>query len=417
MLKQIKLTHVGPAESMDISFAPRLNILTGDNGLGKTFVLDIAWWALTRTWAGLPAWPDPKRRGSPSIEFKVATKKQEGVAERILYNINRQDWDIAKSKPAGKLVLYARADGGISVWDKARCTNNNSKNSEDSTGVFNFSPEQIWNGLEEGKKVRCNGLIRDWDIWQYQKEDTFKVFSKVLKALSPEPGEEMKPGKSIRLNVDDARSIPTVKLPYGMVPVTHLSSGMRRVLAFAYLMVWAWDEHKEAVQLTNLRPSDQLIILFDEIEAHLHPRWQRAFLPAVFDVVGLLQQDIDIQIVASTHAPLVLASVEPLFDEDRDRIVHVAIESGAVSVQVIPWAKQGDTVNWLVSGVFGLKQARSREAEQAIEAAEAYMRGDLNILPIHLKDREAIHSELVRVLAGHDPFWPRWIVKIEKEST
>ncbi len=28
----------------------RLNVLTGDNGLGKSFVLDVAWWALTGTW-------------------------------------------------------------------------------------------------------------------------------------------------------------------------------------------------------------------------------------------------------------------------------------------------------------------------------------------------------------------------------
>ena len=416
MLEQIKLKHVGPAESMDISFSPRLNILTGDNGLGKTFILDIAWWVLTRKWAGLPAWPDPKKKGRPTIEFKAATKNLEGVAECIQYNRNQQNWETAKSKPTDKLVLYARADGGISVWDKARCTNNNSKNSEDSAGVFNFTPEQIWNGLEKGKKVRCNGIIRDWNIWQYQKKDTFKIFSKVLKALSPETDEEMKPGKSIRLNVDDARSIPTVKLPYGMVPVTHLSSGMRRVLAFAYLMVWAWDEHREAVQLTNLSLADQLIILFDEVEAHLHPRWQRAFLPAVLDVVNLLQEGIDIQIVASTHAPLVLASVEPLFDKNRDQIVHVALDNGKVAAREIPWAKQGDTVNWLVSDVFGLKQARSREAEQAIEAAEAYMRDDLNILPAHLQDRDAIHKELKRVLAGHDPFWPRWIVKTEKDS-
>lgn len=35
------------------------------------------------------------------------------------------------------------------------------------------------------------------------------------------------------------------------------------------------------------------------------------------------------------------------------------------------WAKQGDVVNWLVSDAFGLRQARSIDAERAIEAAEA----------------------------------------------
>ena len=30
--------------------APRLNLITGDNGLGKSFLLDVAWYCLTRRW-------------------------------------------------------------------------------------------------------------------------------------------------------------------------------------------------------------------------------------------------------------------------------------------------------------------------------------------------------------------------------
>ena len=416
MLKKIKLQDVGPAKSMDVPFAPRLNILAGDNGLGKTFILDIAWWVLTRTWAGLPAWPEPMDNSHPKIEFRVLRDKQKEDSESIIYSPNLQDWGPADVSPTDKLVIYARSDGGVCVWDPARAVKNHSKNVNVASGFFNFTADQIWNGLETEKKIQCNGLIRDWDIWRYQKEKTFNIFSNVLAGLSPDPGEMMRPGKSIRLKVDDARSIPTVELPYGKVPVTHLSAGMRRVMGFAYLLVWAWDEHQEAVKLTKRKAADRLIVLFDEVEAHLHPKWQRAFLPAVFSVVDLLQEDIGIQIVASTHAPLVLASVEPLFDEARDQIVHVALDKGDVKTVIVPWAKQGDTVNWLVSDVFGLKQARSREAERAIEAAEAFMRGDLNSLPSQLNSQKTIHDELLRVLAGHDPFWPRWIVKTEEAS-
>jgi recombinational DNA repair ATPase RecF len=34
-----------------------MNFLVGDNGLGKSFLLDAAWWALTRTWARHPLAP------------------------------------------------------------------------------------------------------------------------------------------------------------------------------------------------------------------------------------------------------------------------------------------------------------------------------------------------------------------------
>src|SRR5690606_22565237 len=51
MLKRLEFKAVGPAPEMQIAFAPRLNLIAGDNGLGKSFLLDTAWWALTRTWA------------------------------------------------------------------------------------------------------------------------------------------------------------------------------------------------------------------------------------------------------------------------------------------------------------------------------------------------------------------------------
>ena len=50
MLKRLELENVGPAPRMALDLAPRLNLVTGDNGLGKSFLLDVAWWALTRKW-------------------------------------------------------------------------------------------------------------------------------------------------------------------------------------------------------------------------------------------------------------------------------------------------------------------------------------------------------------------------------
>lgn len=50
MLQQLTLPNVGPAVSMELHFGSRLNVLTGDNGLGKSFLLEIAWWSLTRKW-------------------------------------------------------------------------------------------------------------------------------------------------------------------------------------------------------------------------------------------------------------------------------------------------------------------------------------------------------------------------------
>jgi hypothetical protein len=74
---------VGRAKSMSVTIAPHLNILTGDSGLGKIFLMDITWWALTSTWAGLPAWPEPKKGSHPVIEFTMAEDNEKSTAEFI----------------------------------------------------------------------------------------------------------------------------------------------------------------------------------------------------------------------------------------------------------------------------------------------------------------------------------------------
>ena len=43
MLTHLKLHNVGPSSDMELEFGERLNLITGDNGLGKSFLLDIAW--------------------------------------------------------------------------------------------------------------------------------------------------------------------------------------------------------------------------------------------------------------------------------------------------------------------------------------------------------------------------------------
>ena len=50
MIKSLTLKNVGAMPEKTINFGNRLNIITGDNGLGKSFLLDIIWYALTRRW-------------------------------------------------------------------------------------------------------------------------------------------------------------------------------------------------------------------------------------------------------------------------------------------------------------------------------------------------------------------------------
>ena len=68
------LTEIGPAGSFEYEPADRLNIITGDNSLGKTFILESIWWALTGGWLGLPILPRKNvAKNKPTITFRIRT--------------------------------------------------------------------------------------------------------------------------------------------------------------------------------------------------------------------------------------------------------------------------------------------------------------------------------------------------------
>ena len=212
-------------------------------------------------------------------------------------------------------------------------------------------------------------------------------------------------GPLLRLSVDDSQDIPSFKTDYSdAVPIVHASSAVRRIAGLAYMLVWSWSEHLRAADQLRQDRARQIVLLFDEVEAHLHPRWQRAIAPALLEAMnGLTDDKTSIQLVAATHSPLVLASIEPHFDDNRDRLFHLDIDAGRVRLEVEPWAKQGDALNWLVSDVFGLKQGRSIEAETAIEAANAFMCGETSRLPNGLGGRDEIERALAQSAARTRP--------------
>ena len=287
--------------------------------------------------------------------------------------------------------------------------------------------QDVANGLEEGSRVLCNGLIADWSNWYYQRmssalssgEPSATAFG-LLEAVIAQLSHPLEPlqceAEPRKVFLDDSRQFPVLRMPYGAVPYPHWSAGVKRVTSFAYLIVWAWVEHLHAVQLRKEEPTDRIILIVDEIEAHLHPKWQRTILPAILAVVNKLQANISVQVHAATHSPLVLASLEPHFDREKDQLFCFNLHADKpanemVSFDNLPWAMHGDVVSWLTSDIFGLEQARSNEAEIAIEAAEAFMRGDKGALPQELKTKETIQEALLKYLPGLDPFWPRWIVE------
>lgn len=427
MLEYLRLENVGPAPSMELQLAPRLNLLTGDNGLGKSFLLDVAWWALTRTWpheinanltSGYRAAPrDVKKPATISFRIQSKTKPIEYTSK---YSPRDERWLGKSGRPANPgLVIYAHADGGFSVWDPARnyWKTRGKEDVQTTVPAYVFSPHEVWNGRTiefSGKPTLiCRGLIEDWAIWIRENGRTARLMALILKRLAYGQ-ESIDVGPLRRISVNDARDIPSIKTLYAdAVPIVHASAGVRRIMGLAYMLVWTWEEHTRNAELQGSDWASQVTMLIDEIESHLHPRWQRSILDAVLRLAQVLHQDAHVQLVAATHSPLILASAEPFFEDRNDAWFDLDLDrrSGAVELRRRPFVRRGDVSNWLTSEAFDLKEARSHEAENAIEHARALLRSKRPTLA----QAHAIDAELRKAgLPDIDPFWIRWSAFVDR---
>ena len=405
MLHWLNLSNIGPSSHLNMMLGYRLSLITGDNGLGKSFLLESMWYALTQTWTGEPVLPTDRAREALIVGALT------GEEDLFTFSFSRPAfrWTAPLPPPQGRagLVVHALADGGFAVWDAARCVQTTA---DDSTRrqAYRFEPAQVWSGLSDGQGNRlCEGLLRDWASWQREGGERFALLQRALTALSPSPEHPLRPGRLTRVSITDPFEYPTLTMPYGQdVPLIHASAGMRRIVALAYLLVWTWTEHRAVAELRGVEPEREVVFLIDEIETHLHPQWQRRIVPALLDVVEAMTgaDEINVQLIATTHAPLVLASMETRFDTARDKVFELDLRDGEVVLSEFDWALQGDANGWLTSSVFDLKQPRSLEAERAIEAAQALTRQQ----DAPLEALESAHRELLRVLGPHDPFFVRW---------
>lgn len=420
MLEYLKLQNVGPAEEMELELGSRLNILTGDNGLGKSFLLDVAWFVQTGCWpaevntklsVGGPAIPNASSTNGLSFERNAET------GQNFRYDFGYQYWETSTSAkwgsiPKNSLSVYLMADGSCSVYDpeKNESLPKLAMKPREKPSAYVFDKSQIWNGLKSNDdKWLCNGLIRDWASWQNKGGLAFETLKSVLEILSPNENDRIVPGDLTRVRLDDVRDVPTIKMPYdGEVAVVLASSGIRRILTLAYMIVWAWEEHKLACKLTRKETTKNVCIILDEIDAHLHPSWQRKIVPSILELTNVLPKEVNLQVITSTHSPLIMSSLEPIFDKEKDAWFDIDLvgQNGHRKVELVKRDFQitGDANDWLTSDAFDLESTGSIEAERVLmEVSEAMAAGNLN-----LEQAEVLHAKMLKAFPSDDPIFVRW---------
>jgi energy-coupling factor transporter ATP-binding protein EcfA2 len=102
------------------------------------------------------------------------------------------------------------------------------------------------------------------------------------------------------------------------------------------------------------------IVIIDQLEEHLHPRWQRA-------MVRLLREQFPgLQFIATTHSPLCAAGTADL-PEDQYKLFLLRQESKGVRALSLPSLKGWRADQVLTSEAFGLLTSRDESTEEQLK--------------------------------------------------
>ncbi|MFB0516760.1 MAG: AAA family ATPase [Candidatus Neomarinimicrobiota bacterium] len=168
----------------------------------------------------------------------------------------------------------------------------------------------------------------------------------------------MLPLGSVRLNYMRKRGI-FVKGPWGVKSLGALADGYQAMIALM-VDILGWLLFYDPNMLKKDKPI-RGIILLDEIEQHLHPRWQQRIL-------GLLHNTFPhLQLITTTHSPMCTIGTTELEDKDCS-LVLLTQEDGSVHAidrQPPPRKKRADQV--LTSYLFGLATASDSTIKRDIQ--------------------------------------------------
>ncbi|HEY3825153.1 MAG TPA: AAA family ATPase [Bryobacteraceae bacterium] len=150
---------------------------------------------------------------------------------------------------------------------------------------------------------------------------------------------------------DPDRSGVHVRTPSGVMPLGDLSLGYQAM--FAWTVDLAWRLFKEFPKSVNPL-SESAIVLIDEVDLHLHPRWQRDIRRR------LLEQFPGVQFIATTHNPI--TAQETLSEGGNVAVVRWTGDEVEILNRPVPEGEwRFDQL--LTSELFDFDSDRSQQAE------------------------------------------------------
>lgn len=192
--------------------------------------------------------------------------------------------------------------------------------------------------------------------------------------------------RSVRF--DGVLGQPTVTFADRITPFAELSAGYQNILGIMLDLIYRVTRLNPHLGVDAARRTPG-VVLVDEIDQHLHPKWQR-------QVLGDLRATFpEVQFILTTHAPQVLVGAEAgevhILRRDDDGRIH------AEQLDIPPGLRADEV---LTGQWFGLPSTLDPDTVQALERHRQMLRDGA---PADHPGRQALEAELRRRLGRfHD---------------
>jgi len=183
--------------------------------------------------------------------------------------------------------------------------------------------------------------------------------SPVLKSIQKAAIAALEDCIGIRFNFKASRVMVEFKNDI-IIPFEHLSDGQRTILGlFCDIARRAaiLNPHLEAEDSLNLKG----VVLIDELDLHLHPRWQRKIIDDLKSIFP------NIQFIATTHSPHIIQSAMP------NEIIVLEKENNELKQKELMYNEfgfKGWTVEEILTDIMGMKDTRTDIFHETIKKFE-----------------------------------------------